>query len=124
MKSFEDPILFLATANAERSRAFFEGTLGLALATDDPSALVFHVGHSLLRIQKVDRVYAAPYTALGWLVSDIRATIHTLREEGVVFSRFAGTEHDADGIWQAPGGARVAWFQDPDGNVLSLTQLP
>jgi hypothetical protein len=78
----------------------------------------------MLRIQKVEQVYAAPYTALGWAVSDIRQAVRTLRTQGVVFRRYEGMNQDGDGIWLAPSGALVAWFQDPDGHVLSLTQFP
>jgi len=122
MRRLDQPILFLSTANAPRSRAFYERVLGLEFVADEPPALVFKVGHSMLRIQKVERVDAAPYTALGWAVSDIRGTIRALREAGVTFSRFEGMKQDSDGIWQSPSGALVAWFADPDGHVLSLTQ--
>jgi catechol 2,3-dioxygenase-like lactoylglutathione lyase family enzyme len=122
MRYLDKPILFLATANAERSRAFYERVLGLEFVADEPPALVFKVGHSMLRIQKVEHVHVAPYTALGWAVSDIRGNIRALREAGVAFSRFEGMNQDSDGIWQSPSGARVAWFQDPEGHVLSLTQ--
>lgn len=123
MTQLDKPMLFLATANAERSRAFYEKVLGLALVADEPPALVFQVGDSMLRIQKVDRVHAAPYTALGWAVSDIPRTVRQLHAAGVVFQRFDGMGQDDDGIWHAPSGALVAWFQDPDGHVLSLTQF-
>jgi len=123
MTPLDKPILFLATANPERSRAFFEGVLGLKLVADEPPALVFQVGGWMLRIQKVKQVHAAPYTALGWAVSDMAGTVHRLREAGVVFEHFAGLNQDGDGIWRAPSGALVAWFRDPDGHVLSLTEF-
>jgi catechol 2,3-dioxygenase-like lactoylglutathione lyase family enzyme len=119
----DKPILFLATANAERSRAFYERVLGLAFVADEPPALVFQVGDSMLRIQKVERVHTVPYTVLGWAVSDICRTMRRLSEAGVVFERYEGLNQDGDGIWQAPSGALVAWFRDPDGHVLSLTQF-
>lgn len=97
--------------------------LGLVFVADEPPALVFQVGHSMLRIQKVDRVHNAPYTALGWAVPDLRRTVRHLRAAGVVFQRYAGMDQDDDGIWPAPSGAFVAWFQDPDGHTLSLTQF-
>jgi catechol 2,3-dioxygenase-like lactoylglutathione lyase family enzyme len=124
MTRLDNPVLFLATANAKRSRDFYERVLGLAFVADEPPALVFRVGDRMLRIQKVERVCAAPYTALGWAVSDIRQTVRALRAAGVVFQRYEGMNQDDDGIWPAPGGAFVAWFQDPDGHVLSLTQFP
>jgi catechol 2,3-dioxygenase-like lactoylglutathione lyase family enzyme len=123
LTQLDKPVLFLATADAKRARAFYEELLGLTLVSDEPPALVFQVGPSMLRIQKVDRVYRAPYTVLGWAVADIRQTMHVLRAAGVVFERYEGMTQDVDGIWHAPSGALVAWFQDPDGHVLSLTQF-
>jgi catechol 2,3-dioxygenase-like lactoylglutathione lyase family enzyme len=118
-----DPIFFLATANVERARAFYERVLGLEFVADEPPALVFRVGDSMLRIQKVERVHAAPYTAMGWAVPDILRTVKGLRAAGVVFERYEGMNQDADAIWHAPSGALVAWLRDPDGHVLSLTQF-
>jgi catechol 2,3-dioxygenase-like lactoylglutathione lyase family enzyme len=115
------PILFLATNNAERSRSFYERILGLTFVADEPPALIFQVGNSMLRIQKVEKVHAAPYTALGWAVAEIRPTVRRLREAGVTFQRYEGMNQDADAIWAAPSGALIAWFRDPDGHTLSLT---
>ena len=123
MTPLNDPVFFLATSNADHSRAFYERTLGLQFVADEPPALVFRVGKSMLRIQKADRVHAAPYTSLGWAVSDIRTTVRALRAAGVEFQRYEGMNQDADAIWAAPSGAFVAWFRDPDGQVLSLTQF-
>lgn len=123
MMHLDKPILFLATTNAKQSRAFYEDVLGLTFVADEPPALVFRVGKSMLRIQKVDRVHGAPYTALGWDVADIHKTVQHLRSAGVAFQRFEGMNQDEDNIWHAPSGAFVAWFQDPDGNTLSLTQF-
>ena len=123
MAHLDEPVLFLATANAQRSRAFYEGLLGLAFVADEPPALVFRVGRAMLRIQKVDRVSRIPYTALGWSVRDIRQTVRHLHSAGVVFERYDGMDQDDDGVWRSPSGALVAWFQDPDGHILSLTQF-
>ncbi len=123
MMHLDKPILFLATANAGRARAFYEGVLGLVLVTDEPPALVFRAGDSMLRIQKVERVDKAPYTVLGWDVKDIRTTVRQLRAAGVVCQRYEGMEQDNENIWHSPSGALVAWFEDPDGNILSLTQI-
>jgi catechol 2,3-dioxygenase-like lactoylglutathione lyase family enzyme len=123
MTHLDDPIVFLATANAERSRAFYERVLELAFVADEPPALVFRVGDRMLRIQKVERVQATQYTALGWAVSDIRQAVRDLNSAGITFQRYQGMNQDGDGIWQAPSGALIAWFQDPDGHVLSLTQF-
>jgi catechol 2,3-dioxygenase-like lactoylglutathione lyase family enzyme len=123
MAKLNNAVLFLATANAERSREFYERVIGLEFVADEPPALVFRVGDSMLRIQKVQKVHAAPYTALGWEVSDIRQTVRDLRTAGVVFQRYEGLKQDDDDIWSAPSGALVAWFRDPEGQVLSLTQF-
>ena len=123
MSHLDKPILFLATANAERSRDSYQRVLDLAFVADEPPALVFRVGDSMLRIQKVERVQPAPYTALGWAVLDIRQAVRHLRAAGVLFQRYGGMKQDDDGIWPAPSGAFVAWFLDPDGHVLSLTQF-
>src|SRR5215469_6252513 len=101
----ESPILFLATENADASKKFYERVLGLSFVSDEPAALVFRLGDRMLRIQKVDRVHAAPYTALGWAVSDIRQTVRDLCAAGVTFERYEGLTQDGDGIWHAPSGA-------------------
>jgi catechol 2,3-dioxygenase-like lactoylglutathione lyase family enzyme len=123
MTHLDKPIFFLATANAKRARAFYEQVLELAFVADEPMALVFRVGDSMLRIQKVERVQNLPYTALGWAVRDIRATVRQLRAAGAVFQRYDGLGQDEDNIWRAPSGALVTWFADPDGHILSLTQF-
>jgi catechol 2,3-dioxygenase-like lactoylglutathione lyase family enzyme len=124
MTPLDDPVLFLATSDAPRARAFYERVLGLTFVADEAPALVFRTGRSMLRIQKVDAVRPAPYTALGWAVADVGATVRRLRDAGAVFERFEGLTQDADAVWHAPSGALVAWFRDPDGHVLSLTQFP
>jgi predicted enzyme related to lactoylglutathione lyase len=119
----DKPILFLATANAKRALKFYEEVLGLEFVADEPPALVFKVGRSMLRIQKVDRVSKTPYTSLGWSVPDIRKTVRRLQKKGVVFQHYEVMGQDAEAIWHSPSGALVAWFQDPDGQILSLTQF-
>jgi catechol 2,3-dioxygenase-like lactoylglutathione lyase family enzyme len=120
----DTPILFAATTNAERSRKFYEEALGLEFVSEDPFALVFNVGQLQLRIQKVESKPQIGYTVLGWAVTDIQATVRQLSKAGVEFMRYEGLGQDAEGIWLAPSGARVAWFRDPDNNTLSLTQNP
>src|SRR4051812_24312889 len=110
----DKPILFLATANPQKSRAFYESLLGLTFVADEPPALVFQIGQSMLRIQKVEHVHGAPYTVLGWEVADIRETVKHLGAKGVAFQRYEGMNQDKDNIWHAPSGALVAWFKDPD----------
>ena len=92
------------------------------LLADEPVALVFEVGVLTLRIQKVVRKPKLDYTVLGWMVADIEAEIRRLVNAGVTFCRFESLDQDADGVWRSPGGAKVAWFRDPDGNTLSLTE--
>jgi len=122
MTQFDEPVMFLATADSDRSRAFYERVLGLTFVADEPYALVFRVGHSRLRIQKVDRVPKVSHTVLGWAVQDIRSTVTQLTAAGVTFQRYDGMDQDDQGVWRSPNGALVAWFRDPDGNTLSFTQ--
>jgi catechol 2,3-dioxygenase-like lactoylglutathione lyase family enzyme len=116
-------ITFVATTKPDAARAFYEGVLGLAFVADDPFALVFDASGVMLRMFKVESHTPPSYTVLGWTVPHIEAMIDGLAARGVTFERFAGMEQDARGIWMSPSGARVAWFKDPDGNVLSLTQF-
>jgi catechol 2,3-dioxygenase-like lactoylglutathione lyase family enzyme len=122
MLAGDDLIAFVATADPERAREFYAGTLGLALEHEGPFALVFRAGATMLRVAIVDTVVAAPYTVLGWAVGDVAARVRELAARGVAFERYDGMEQDELGVWRSPGGARVAWFKDPDGNTLSLTQ--
>lgn len=119
----QELIAFVATRNAARAKAFYADALGLRFVADEPVALVFDAHGTMLRIQKVDSHAALPYTALGWRVADIAAEVDALTARGVHFERYEGFEQDARGVWSAPSGAKVAWFKDPDDNVLSLTQF-
>jgi catechol 2,3-dioxygenase-like lactoylglutathione lyase family enzyme len=113
---------FVATTNASRARAFFEGVLGLSLVSDEEFALVFNANGTMLRIQKVEALTPHPFTSLGWQVDDIAATIRDLVAKGVVFERYGFMQQDDLGVW-SHDGARIAWFKDPDGNTLSLAQF-
>jgi uncharacterized glyoxalase superfamily protein PhnB len=113
---------FVATTDAERAKAFYGDTLGLPLASDEPWALVFAVPGTVLRVQKVERHTPHPFTALGWFVPDVAAEVAALAARGVRFERYDGMSQDDAGVWTSPSGAKVAWFKDPDGNVLSLTE--
>lgn len=119
-----DLVAFVASADLAASRAFYEDVLGLPLIESTPFANVHDAGGTTLRVTAVDTVAAAPYTVLGWTVLDIEAAVGALRAAGVAVARYAGTEQDRFGAWTAPSGARVAWFRDPDGNTLSVTQAP
>lgn len=89
----------------------------------DERVCVFDCGGTALRVTLVGAVVAAPYTVLGWSVADIALAVGSLMERGVEFARYPALAPDALGIWHAPSGALVAWFRDPDGNTLSLTQF-
>jgi len=120
------PIIgFIPTLDAARSRAFYEHTLGLTFVADDGFALVFRSGANMIRIARVQDLTPPPYTILGWEVPDIVAEVTALTAAGLVFARYPflpSDQVDALGIWSAPGGAKIAWFHDPDGNTLSLSQ--
>ena len=116
-------ISFVATQNPASARKFYEGTLGLALLSDEPFAVVFDANGTMLRVQKVHELLPAKHTVLGWEVHDIRAEIEELTKRGVRFERFDSLPQDELGVWTTPSGAKVAWCKDPDGNTLSLTQF-
>ena len=116
-------IAFTATTDAPRALAFYRDVLGLRLVSDEQWAIVFDAAGTMLRIQKAPQHTPAPHTALGWKVADIAATMAALRERGVTFEQYPWMQQDAAGVWSTPDGARIAWFKDPDGNVLSLTQF-
>ena len=115
---------FAATKHPELAKAFYRDTLGLRLIEDSAFAIIFDANGTMLRIQKVQELIPAKHTALGWRVDDIRSTIDELITGGVRFERYDHLAQDDRGIWRSPNGAEVAWFKDPDGNTLSLTQRP
>jgi predicted enzyme related to lactoylglutathione lyase len=115
-------IAFVATTDGNRAQQFYGEVLGLKILRDDPFAVVFDVNGTPLRVQKVGSLRPQEFTVLGFHVRDIETTVDQLVQRGVKFERFDGMEQDGRGIWKAPSGARVAWFKDPDGNTLSLTQ--
>ena len=117
-----DIIAFVPITNAERSRAFYEGVLGLRFVSDDQFALVFEANGTMVRAVKVKESTPAQFTVLGWEVSGIEDVVRALAKRGVKFEIFEFMKQDELGIWNAPSGAKVAWFKDPDGNVLSVSQ--
>ena len=117
-------IAFVATSAPERAREFYRDTLGLRLVSEDPFALVFDAHGTMLRISIVKGLKPAEYTILGWQVGDIAAAVKDLKKAGVKFQYYEGLTQDSLEIWTSPSGAKVAWFKDPDGNVLSITQFP
>jgi catechol 2,3-dioxygenase-like lactoylglutathione lyase family enzyme len=119
-------VAFAPTTDPEKARAFYEGVLGLRLVADEkPFALVFDANGIMLRVASVRELKPQVFTILGWNVADIESTVDQLTSAGVEFLRFSGmNDGDPRCIWNSPSGARVAWFKDPDGNALSLTQFP
>ncbi len=116
-------VAFVATTDIARARAFYCDTLGLKLKSADRHALVFDANGTMLRVSAVPTLQPAAHTVLGWMVPDAAAAASDLRRRGVTFERVGHGEQDELGVWTAPGGgAKVAWFRDPDGNLLSVTQ--
>jgi catechol 2,3-dioxygenase-like lactoylglutathione lyase family enzyme len=115
-------VCFLATRDSGAARDFYENVLGMNFVEDGPFALVFDANGTMLRIQKFPDHTPAKHTSLGWEVNDIRSTVHELQDRGVRFERYERLHQDELGVWKSPSGAQVAWFRDPDGNTLSLTQ--
>jgi catechol 2,3-dioxygenase-like lactoylglutathione lyase family enzyme len=113
---------FLPSAQPERAKQFYGNTLGLRLVSDDQFAVVFDCAGIQLRIQKVETFQPHAFTALGWQVPSIRKSVSALEKKGIVFERYGFLEQDEQGVWQAPSWAKVAWFKDPEGNLLSLTE--
>ena len=123
MLATSDVIAFASTTDLGTARSFYEGTLGLTVVDENAYACVLDAHGTMLRITAVAEVSHPGYTVLGWRVTDLRRTVALLESRGVVFARYDGVEQDADGVWTTPNGDRVAWFIDPDGNVLSLTEF-
>ncbi|MEU7873993.1 VOC family protein [Dactylosporangium sp. NPDC049140] len=116
-------IAFVPSTDLDRSHAFYAGVLGLELTEQTPFACVFRAGPAMLRVTKVEELRAQPFTVLGWAVPDLRTTVAGLVAAGVAFTRYEAIPQDPDGVWTTPGGDLIAWFPDPDGNNLSLTQF-
>ena len=118
-------VAFASTADLDRARSFYEGVLGLKVLSQDVFALMCEAGGVQVRISKVPAVIPQAFTVLGFDVEDMDAVVEGLTARGVAFERypFFGPAQDARGIWTAPGGALVAWFKDPDGNLLSVSKV-
>lgn len=113
---------FAPVTDGERAKAFYEGVLGLTFVADDGFAMVFRSGTNMVRLAKMPEVQPAQFTVMGWETERLVEDVQALTAKGVVFTRYSFLEQDGLGIWAAPGGDKVAWFTDPDGNVLSLSQ--
>ncbi len=115
---------FIPTHDFARARAFYVDLLGLTVINEDNFALEVASNGTHIRITKVGEFTPFPFTTLGWRVPEIFSAVRVLAAKGVVFDRYDFLEQDKDGIWSAPGGAKIAWFRDPEGNVLSLSYHP
>jgi catechol 2,3-dioxygenase-like lactoylglutathione lyase family enzyme len=116
-------VAFVPTKDREKALAFYEGVLGLRFVKDDGFATVMDANGIMVRVGTVAADFKpAQFTILGWQVADIEKIVAALQSKGVQFERFGFFKHDELGIWTAPNGDRVAWFKDPDGNVLSVSQ--
>ena len=112
------------TSKISEAETFYRDVLGLTLRGKFDGALVFDVGGSVLRVSPIPSTAPGEHTVMGFGVQDVDAVIVALTARGVVFERFAGFPHAANGTVLSPDGARVAWFRDPDGNILSVVQFP
>src|SRR5579872_3620071 len=117
-------VAFVPTADAARARSFYADVLGLLVISEDPFALVLNANGIMLRVTSVQNFRPQQFTILGWDVPNIDDTVSRLNDRGVRFESYGMAEQDERGVWKSPSGARIAWFKDPDGNVLSLTQFP
>jgi catechol 2,3-dioxygenase-like lactoylglutathione lyase family enzyme len=112
---------FIPVRDTSGARSFYEGILGLCVVEETSFALVVDASGTMLRLTGVPELAPQPFTIAGWQVPDVTAAVRQLNENGVRCIRYDGIEQDELAIWTTPGGDRVAWFQDPDGNTLSLT---
>lgn len=123
MLANDNIIALVPITDAEKAKAFYTDKLGLKFVKDDGFALVMDANGIMLRLTKMREVNPPAFTVLGWEVADIKMTVRTLHDKGVVFERYHDfMKQDELGIWSAPDGTQVAWFKDPDGNTLSVTQ--
>jgi catechol 2,3-dioxygenase-like lactoylglutathione lyase family enzyme len=123
-KLSEAPLIaFLATADTDECKEFYIDKLGFKLLGETTLALEFESGGTMLRIQKVDDFEPQGFTALGWRVTDIQKYVAALTAKGVRFKRYDDFGQDDAGVWTSPTGTKVAWFEDPDGNLLSLAEI-
>ena len=123
MLASSEVIAFVATEDLDRARVFYEDALGLHLMESDPNVLVFEINGRMLRITLVDSLIPANHTVVGWEVADIEEMATELAGRGIVFEQYPMLEQDDQGICRFPNGDRVAWFKDPDGNTLSISQM-
>ena len=114
---------FVPTVKSGEAKVFYRDILGFKLLAEDNYALEFDANGTLLRVIMVPSLTPHNFTILGWNVPNIEATIQALNKKGVVFEKYDFMQQDELGIWTSPNNSKVAWFKDPDGNILSLTQF-
>lgn len=126
MLELKQVIAFAVTTKPAEAVSFYRDKLGFKLASEDDFALVFDANGTMLRVVKMqaEKFSPAAYTILGWDVEDVASAVAELTKQGIAFERYPGMPQDQLGIWTSPGGAKIAWFKDPSGNVLSLTEFP
>ena len=118
-------VAFVPSRDPAKSRSFFEDILGLQYVSEDPFAMVLEGNGVMIRVADVSGVREfkpAPFTILGWSVEDVEKIVKGMKKKGVMFERYTGMDQDSLDIWSSPSGARIAWFKDPDGNLLSVAQ--
>jgi predicted enzyme related to lactoylglutathione lyase len=113
---------FVPTTKPDKAKSFYKDVLGLKLLSEDNYALEFDANGTLLRVTTVQDLQPQKFTVLGWGVDDISSTIKLLNDKGIFCEKYDFFEQDESGVWTAPNGSKVAWFKDPDGNILSLTE--
>ncbi len=116
-------VAFVASTNLEVSRRFYRDSLGLPITSSSLYADAYAAGGTELRVTLVTDKASAPYTVLGWEVADLDSAVEQLKAAGVAFTSYDGLEQDDHLAWRAPDGTRVAWFRDPDDNVLSIHEF-
>jgi catechol 2,3-dioxygenase-like lactoylglutathione lyase family enzyme len=113
---------FVPTTDYDQARAFYEGKLGFEFVSLDQYALVLRVGGHKIRIAKIPNFTPLQGTILGWEVEDINAVVTWLMKRGVTPEKYPFVQDRELGVWSTPNGDKVAWFKDPDGNILSVSQ--
>lgn len=122
-RSAQPRMAFIPVSDAQEAKAFYGGVLGLELLEETPFAIVFAGPGGDLRLAKTAEFTPQPFTLVGWVSEDIAADMTDLASKGVCFERYPHMEQDAQGVWTVPDGTKICWFKDPDGNLLSLTQM-
>lgn len=121
--SDQNTMTFIQTAKHQEALDFYQDVLGLPMIDDAGHAFIFRAHNTELLLTKVKKFEATNYTVFGWKVNDINEIIKTLTDAGVQFIQFKHLKQTPEGIWKAQNGSQIAWFKDPDGNVLSIAQI-